>query len=453
MKIAFINQPWTLAVPSPVGDSIGIWTYNTARQLAASHNVLIYGDRKSLFGRSEKIVEGICYRGLGSKVDRLLLNRLLRRFDLILHKLKILKTDCPFIAANYFYLTYIYQVAIDLSNQQCDVIHIPNFSQFVPIIRAFNPSAKIVLHMHCEWLTQFEYSTIEKRLRQADMIIGCSEHITERIQKRFPQFADRCKTVYNGVDTELFGENLREGLYSTSQLNRSISSLPLKSKENGSKKILFVGRISPEKGLHLLLDAFREVNRRYPDTKLEIVGSEVVAPRECVFGTSNEPEVLGLSQFYLGSYLEKLKNRLLPDIEDRVVFAGYVSHEELPAHYKDADIVINPSLSEAFGMSLAEGMSSGISVIATRIGGMRSVVQEGKTGLLVEVNNPSILADAVCYLLSNDDLRKSMGKAGRQRALDLFSWEKVAESLEVEYKNICKHHDHSVSSNSSLRCL
>jgi glycosyltransferase involved in cell wall biosynthesis len=453
MKIAFINQPWTPAVPAPTGDSIGIWTYNTACQLAASHHVLIYGGDKSFFRKAEKIVEGIYYRSLGSTIDQLLLNRLLGKFDLFLHKLKILRTNCPFIAANYFYLTYIYQVAIDLKEQQCDVVHIHNFSQFVPIIRAFNPKAKIVLHMHCEWLTQFEYSIIENRLRQVDMIIGCSEHITEKIQKRFPQFADRCKTVYNGVDVELFGGNLSAGLHSTSQRNQPTSSLPLKSREDRNKKILFVGRISPEKGLHLLLDAFREINRRYPNTELEIVGSEVVAPRECVFGTSNEPEVLGLSQFYSGSYLEKLKRRLSPDIETRVMFAGYVSHEELPAHYKDADIVINPSLSEAFGMSLAEGMSSGIPVIATRVGGMRSVVQEGKTGLLVEANNSLALVEAVCYLLSNDELRKSMGKIGRQRALDLFSWEKITESLETEYKHICKHHEHFVSSNSSLRCL
>ncbi|UBF27320.1 glycosyltransferase family 4 protein [Kovacikia minuta CCNUW1] len=452
MKIAFVNQPWTDAVPSPTGDSVGIWTYNTARQLAISHEIVTYGEKRSVFNKTNQMHEGICYRGSLTKIDRWVLNKIVSKFNQISQRLDLANADCPFIISKHFYLTYILQIARDLAQQNCDLVHIHNFSQFIPIIRAFNPKIKIVLHMHCEWLSQFNYLLLERRLKQADLIIGCSEYITEKIQSRFPFFKDRCKTIYNGVDIGNFSQESKIDLLvrQTNPVRDNPSQL---SQETHFREILFVGRISPEKGIHVLLDAFHQVIQSWPHTRLRIIGSEVVAAKEWVFGASNEPESLGLSEFYLGSYLEKLKHRMSADINNRVVFTGYVSHEELPIYYKNATIVVNPSLSEAFGMSLVESMACGIPVIAARVGGMTSIIQQGETGVLVEPNNPSVLAHAICELLSNEDLRKSMGQAGRQRALALFSWSKVAESLEAEYKNICKPYESAISSNSSLFLL
>jgi len=93
----------------------------------------------------------------------------------------------PLFASKLFYLTYVLQVARDLKREKCDIVHLHNFFQFVPIIRAFNPKIKIVLHMHCEWLTQLDRTMIENRLRKVDLIIGCSEYITEkaRLVKRY----------------------------------------------------------------------------------------------------------------------------------------------------------------------------------------------------------------------------------------------------------------------------
>ncbi|MGL5804259.1 MAG: glycosyltransferase, partial [Xenococcaceae cyanobacterium] len=90
-------------------------------------------------------------------------------------------------------------------------------------------------------------------------------------------------------------------------------------------------------------------------------------------------------------------------------------------------------LSESFGMSLVEAMATGIPAIATKVGGMTEIIENGVTGLIVEADNPNSLADAIEQLLADNYLRKSMGKASRQRVLELFCWHKVADNLLNKY--------------------
>ena len=84
----------------------------------------------------------------------------------------------------------------------CGVVHVHQFSQFAPIIRSANPQAKIVLHMHSDWLIQLDRKMIAERLRVTDAIVGCSEYVTNNIRTAFPEYANRCVTVFNGVDVE-----------------------------------------------------------------------------------------------------------------------------------------------------------------------------------------------------------------------------------------------------------
>lgn len=431
MKVAFVNQPWTVASPPNECDSIAIWTHQVTRHLTPACEVIYYGRRNP--SRKEAVYheQGVLYRGVSVAFDKLL--RPLR----ILDRWGILNPKRPFFASSLYYLGYIWQVANDLRKQQCDIIHIHNFSQFVPIVRFLNPKVKIVLHMHCEWLSQLDAKTIARRLSQVDLAIGCSDYITEKIRSRFPQFAERCHTVFNGVDTEHFVSNN--------------SHRDIKSKEN--QRLLFVGRISPEKGVHVLLDAFQEVVKHYPKAQLEIAGPESIVSKEFIVGLSDERTVTELASFYNGSYLAQLKSKISPDLSNQIFFPGAVPQGQLLNHYWGADILINPSLSEAFGMSLVEGMATETPVIGARVGGMTCVVEEGKTGLLVEPSNASALAEAIVDLLSNENRRKSMGKAGRQRVLALFSWKKIAESLLIQYQNLYGSHEPIVSKDSPATIL
>jgi glycosyltransferase involved in cell wall biosynthesis len=123
-----------------------------------------------------------------------------------------------------------------------------------------------------------------------------------------------------------------------------------------------------------------------------------------------------------------------------VTFAGHVTHLQLLNHYHDADVYIQPSFSDAFPLPVLEAMANEIPVVATRVGGIPEAVIDVKTGLLVAPDDTGALAKAILHLLSNKDLRILMGKAARKRAVDLFSWEKVAENLFYQYKDIGKNH-------------
>jgi spore coat protein SA len=419
MKIAFVNQPWTPASTNVGADSIGIWTNRVACRLVNFCEVVVYGKKTGRGHKLEKI-EGIEYRPISSIPDRLL-NKLLASLGSIAFINNNSDAKRPYFASTLSYIGYILQIANDLKKQNCDVVHIHQFSQFVPIIRWFNPSIKIVLHMNCEWLSQLDRTMIARRLEYTDLIIGSSDYITEKIQNRFPQFSNRCQTIYNGVDSDYFVRK----------------SVPKVSPNASSFNLLFVGRVSPEKAIHILLDAFCEVVVHYPKTHLKIVGPEAIAPKEYIIELSDDPKIKELLPFYSDSYVAQLKNRIPESLSDRVHFAGAVSHDHILDYYENATILINPSFSESFGMSLAEAMAMEVPAIGANIGGMVNVVKPEETGLLVESGNVSDLAKAIMHLLSDEELRISMGKAGRQRVLERFSWDKIAEKSLFQYQRIC----------------
>jgi glycosyltransferase involved in cell wall biosynthesis len=412
MKIAFVNQPIDLLIP-PIQNSIGIWTYQVAPRVAQKHQVLVYGKRTAL-QKSWREQAGVEYR-----FARAVPNRLLGRLSRL--TLPYLDRKRPFFASRLYHLDYALGVALSLRRQRPDVIHVHNFSQLVPVIRTLNPRAKIALHMHCEWLSQLDESTMARRIACCDLILGSSEYITAKVRRRFPQFDDRCRTIYNGVDADRFVQPAapRTAL--------------------AEKRLLFVGRVSPEKGVHDLLEAFYLVHQQCPEVKLALVGPVGAMPREFLVDLSDEADVAALATLYgedYGAHLGRLA-ACLPD--GRVHFAGSRPHDEIPAAYWDADILINPSYSEAFGMSLVEAMAAGKPVIATRTGGMTEIVASAGAGLLVERGDPAGLAEAILHLLRDDDLRQQMGERGRRAVLEQYDWPRIGERLLGYYHELFTH--------------
>jgi glycosyltransferase involved in cell wall biosynthesis len=275
--------------------------------------------------------------------------------------------------------------------------------------------------MNCEWLTQLDCEMIESRLREVDLIIGCSEYVTEKIRCRFPQFANRCQTVYNGVDVTLF-------------TNENPESKP---KKIDSEQLLFVGRVSPEKGVHFLLDAFEKVAENYPQVKLKVVGGYGSLPIQFHILLSEDPKDSKLIQFYKRSYIQYLKDNLSSSATSHVSFTGSLPNQPLVNFYQNADVFVFPSVwNEPFGIPIVEAMAAGVPVVATKGGGIPELVVDGETGILVERGNFSALAEAILRLLSDEELRKSMGKAARKRAIELFSWQKISKDLMVQYEKL-----------------
>jgi len=431
MKVAIVNMPFgNMVLPWTGGaTSYDIWTYEVARLLAQSCEVIVYTTR----GRHQKKVEydqGVKYQRISHAFDRWYIYVTYSRvadnpgFGNLRRILFFRHAKHPLLTSSLYCPTYAYRVAKDLKKEKCDVVHIHNFSQFVPLIRAFNPEIKIVLHMHCEWLTQVDRAIIEKRLGDVDLVIGVSQYITEAIRRCFPQFAKRCHTVLNGVDTTTF-------------VNKNDHGAP---KKNDVKRLLFVGRVSPEKGVHVLLDAFERVVRRDSQVQLKIIGPQgSTQGGEDIVVLSCDPKVRDLAPFYRGNYIQHLQSKLSSDLASHVSFTGSVSRRQLITSYQNADVFVLPSVwDEPFGLPLVEAMATGVPVVATRGGGIPEIVKDGKTGLLVERGDAPALAEAILRLFIDEDLRKSMGKAARKRVVELFSWEHTVENLLHQYRNLCE---------------
>ncbi|CAN5322458.1 hypothetical protein BH18ACT12_BH18ACT12_23370 [soil metagenome] len=121
-------------------------------------------------------------------------------------------------------------------------------------------------------------------------------------------------------------------------------------------------------------------------------------------------------------------------LRDRVPGArGFVPHDELQRLYARAAVVTCPSRREGFGVACLEAMAHGRSVVATDVGGLRDLVVDGETGLVVPARDPAALRDALETLLADRKLRHRLGAAARERARQKFSWETVTDATLAAY--------------------
>ncbi len=435
MKIAFVNQPIDTIIP-PNQNSVGACTYWVARPLAQSAEVLVYGLADNHGDPTVLAQEtGIDFRFFpATRWDKWLFS--------VQNKLaKLFPRSTPISTSRWLFPDYGRQVARDLREQNCDVIHLQHCSQYAPLIRALNPRAKIVLHLHAEWFSQSDPTVLADRLDAVDLVTTVGDYVTEKTKSTFPVVASRCETTYNGIDAQEFS---RDKDYRASRLRRV-------------KRILYSGAVSPHKGLHVLLEAFVSVARQHPDVLLEIVGPIGNYPIEENFDLRDKQTIRGLAPFYANDLWSLIKSKLLhqgadgegylrclkailpDDVAQRVSFPGMIPRSELVDRYYEADVfAFAPIWNEGFGLPPLEAMAAGLPVVTSRSGTVVETVVDGKTGYLVEKNNAEELAHALLVLLNDDDRREAMGRAGRSRALDHFSWENIAVGMRTRYQTLCK---------------
>jgi glycosyltransferase involved in cell wall biosynthesis len=432
LKIAFVNQPIDTILP-PYQSSIGACTYGAACSLARSSEVIVYGieDRHDDISRSDADSQ-VSFQLLPSTPADRLLYKARNTYA------RCMRTCAPVSTSRWFFPDFGRQVAIDLQKQRCDVIHIQHCSQYAPVIRAFNPESKLVLHLHAEWFSQSNPALLARRLRHVDFLTTVSNYITEKTCRDFPQIAGRCETAYNGITASEFrGEKDYQA-----------------ARQRRQKRILYAGAISPHKGIHVLVDAFKIVANRYPDVHLDIVGLFGSYPVQESFDRNDRTGKESVASFYAqdqGPYLSQLKSRLTP-IADKAAFWGMIPRPDLIERYYDADFFVFPPVwNEGFGIPPVEAMAAGIPVVASRSGAVVETVRDHETGFLVEKNDPRGLAEGMLKLLEDDALRENMGRAARRWALEQFTWDHVAESMHKRYAALCKRgsaHDYLPSGES-----
>ncbi len=408
MRIAFVAQPIDPALP-PRQNSIGLIVHHTARRLVGRHEVTIFVNRRHNPPQNRPD-DGIDYRFIDDWPDTPLLN-LLAKYPNYVSQERIIRSGL-------YYGGFARAVARQLRGGRFDWVHVLNFSNFLPVFRQAAPRSRLALEMQCEWLTQFSPGSVRRRLRCADLVTGSSGYIADLIRQAHPQVDGFCVPLYNGFEPERFTAAADAGRSNARPTT-----------------VLFVGRLSPEKGVHTLLEAMDLVCRERPDARLDLVGPQVSLPLEYIVGISEDPRVRALSAYYDGTVCSDYQAWLRARAEQgalagKVRFVGPVPQTDLPRLYAAADVLANPSFSESFGMSLVEGMATGMPVVATRIGGMPEIVVPGVTGFLREAGDVEGLAADLLAGLDSASRRDELGAAGRRRAMDVFTWDARARRLE-----------------------
>jgi len=432
LRIALVNQPQD---PIEAGEeqrgSVAIVNWELAKRLAERYEVTVYAPRAT--------GQALCERWKSVEIRRVPFVAKLFHKGMQLVAGRIGSRQ-PYINSPLYYREYFMQVARDLHARPVEVLHFPQQLQFAGDFKQSVPGAKIILHMHQDELAQLDYDLLREQLGNVDSVVTVSDFVTTRARARFPQYASAIHTIGNGVDVRRFSPDAH------------CAARPPQS----PLRMLFVGRISPDKGVHLLVEAFDRIARERPDVELTLVGKVGMLPFDLVSLLLNDDAAAldSLRPFYghstfawltkevLGqkrSYRQQLETRLSPQARARVRFVGNISLEELTRLYSTSDLLVLPSIwRESYGLPVAEAMASGVPVLASDCGGVPELVDEGVTGLLVPRLDVDALTDAMRALLADRERLRVMGQAARLRAERLLTWDRSAERLERVYQSVVK---------------
>ena len=245
--------------------------------------------------------------------------------------------------------------------------------------------------------SQQRLETESEVMRNVDSIVVSTTQEKSDLSRLYGVPGHKVKVVSAGVDLELFAPVDR------AEARRSLGL-------GDERVVLSVGRIEPLKGLDILMSAVARLDH-LANTRLLIVGGEA--------GGAPEIARLGALAAELG-------------LEDVVELTGTVKQTELPRYYSAADVFVMPSYYESFGLAALEAMACGTPLIASRVGGPRSFIDEGETGLLVSWQAPGPYAERLERLLDDAGLRRRIGAAARDKARTM-GWDTVVRAILEHY--------------------
>ena len=251
----------------------------------------------------------------------------------------------------------------------------------------------------------------QRRIDAEAEVIACSDAITASC----PAEADDLVAHY-GADPErieLVTPGVLHAFFSPGDRDGARRALGL---EPGRPTLLFVGRIQPLKALDVAVEALAEVRHHRPDAQLVVVGG--------ASGADGEAEVERVTK--LADALGTL---------DAIRFVAPQPHHLLSSWYRSADVVVVPSRSESFGLVALEAAACGIPVVAASVGGLRTLVEHGRTGFLVDSRDPHEYATAVTAILDDPALAASLSATAAEQAAG-FRWSTTAARLRRVYSDL-----------------
>ncbi len=231
-------------------------------------------------------------------------------------------------------------------------------------------------------------------LPKVDAIITTTESYasTSPVVSKFPHYA-----IPIGIHYELFDSSAKKQGITEAKRDR--------------KKVLFLGRLAANKGIDYLVKAIPMVLKAVPDAKFVICGEGEEKP-------------------HVEAFIDKI------GVRDHIEFKGKVNLDQMVELYSTSAMFVFPSINrlEAFGIVQLESMACRTPVIASNIPGVNNVMDEGKSGLLVEPRNSEALADAIIKVLKDPNLAERMGQRGRELVETKYNWKTIGEQIENVYK-------------------
>lgn len=270
----------------------------------------------------------------------------------------------------------------------------------IPHVVTFHTLALIKMQSRAGESEPEERERVEREaMLSADRIVAFSGHERDSMARLYGADPGRVKLAPCGVDLAKFRP------LDQREVRRQLGL-------NGEKVLLYVGRVEPLKGLDLLVEAAAQMDSGDEEVRMMVVGG----------GGPGEPETDRVKRL-----AEERK------VDGLIDFVGRVDHDDLPLYYNAADVCVVPSYYESFGLVALESMACGTPVVATRVGGLPTIVQHGHTGYLKPWRCPEAFANSVEMIICSSGLQESMGLAARRRA-EQMGWESVASLISEEYR-------------------
>ncbi len=236
--------------------------------------------------------------------------------------------------------------------------------------------------------------------KKANRIIAVSNELKEDIKKQYKVPDEKLVMIQNGIDTD------------TCRPELDVTSLIYKYGLQNKKIILTIGVMTGQKGHDLLLQVLPCILKEYENIKLVLVG----------FGPQFNK---------LKNLAEKLK------VTEDVAFTGKIPHEELQFYYNLADVFVFPTLRVEGGpLVIPEAMACERPVIASRIGGIPTVIEDHKDGILVEPGNLKELKERILEVLNDEELAKMLGKNARKKVVEKYSVDRMVEDTIAVYGKV-----------------
>jgi glycosyltransferase involved in cell wall biosynthesis len=229
-------------------------------------------------------------------------------------------------------------------------------------------------------------------LRHAHTVIALSEDMKKELQRVSPR---EVLIIPNGVDIEPFNKISRKGARHELGIGEA------------EKIIIFVGTLHPRKGVRYLIESLECVRQTEPSARLMLVG--------------DGPE---------RATLELLAKDL--GMSECVTFIGPVPNDSIPPYLVVSDVFVLPTLAEGLPIVCLEAMAAALPIVATRVGGIPSMVEDGVNGFLVDPQNAGQIADKVSQVLRDPVLRRRLTE-NNQRKVQQYTWENVVSELEKVY--------------------